>query len=903
MLNASFFASWTDRIPQSLSAPDFRQMCAVLGITQHVTTARQKTSTPAFSPCRYTPHAPRGRSGVIEMTMFVADYDAISAADAEAVLSWASAAKVEHCVYSTYSHGAQPAAYSFRLVIPLAAPVPAQQWAYVWPALATRLPVMPDTSCRDTSRLYGLAHTPYPEHAFAEYVPGAPWDIPAGDALTSAATLRTAAAHSSFPLLQSGVWPAQDELREWIKTLATYKTQAPQKQWLYDVARAIRDGRPFANLAQGRHETLLPLTAAMERKWPHVETSAIAELFLPSLQYMASDPGQHATQGQVDVQQRLEEIQRLLDGARDKRLAQQPTTTTAATQQSTTTTTATATRPKRAGKDDDTPYSLEELRLIAEQQGIVTPAPTLEQLSAALRRRWILHMGKSFYVLALDKGYIGPSQESDFASTPKRLLQRASSAGVLLTSTTATGTPRPRRLAELYEEYGSELEEITMSYTATHATAQLADRNVLTKQAAPIRAELRATAKEFPEVAAWLAALCGGANTALHNRVLDWLACAPKLDEPLAALYICGPSGVGKNLLALSLSRMFHTGGPVGLGTVLDGKWNSALLNCPIVVADEAMPSNATFENVCEFIGTTSRDLLRKYAANATLQGATRLLLTANKDNLMAFEHMGRKSYTKEQFAAVARRVLFVPADAAASTYLSSGAGAGLAQRWVKSVQEDPEQGEAVSRHILHLAATRQVTRQPGARFLVEGNFDVMLDKFVDTNPLISKIIEWCARTLRNPHPLLNMLKRPDLGQGSTMPELLRDAQNDEWYLALSPGTLHLGWAAVLGESRKDAPDAARLRPALEALQPHTPPSTQPGTYAIPVRHILRQNAQNGFDTQQAAQQLLQRAAAHTAPGAVPLDAVAPPQQSRIAAVAPLQQQQQQKVAAPPKMK
>ena len=140
----------------------------------------------------------------------------------------------------------------------------------------------------------------------------------------------------------------------------------------------------------------------------------------------------------------------------------------------------------------------------------------------------------------------------------------------------------------------------------------------------------------------------------------------------------------------------------------------------------------------------------------------------------------------------------------------------------MKSVQEDPEQGEAVSRHILHLAATRQVTRQPGARFLVEGNFDVMLDKFVDTNPLISKIIEWCARTLRNPHPLLNMLKRPDLGQGSTMPELLRDAQNDEWYLALSPGTLHLGWAAVLGESRKDAPDAARLRPALEALQPHT---------------------------------------------------------------------------------
>lgn len=909
LLTASRFAHWLDNVPVPTAANNFHTLCRDLGILQHTLTSAVKTATPAFSPCTYRAGAPRGKAGVEQMTLFVADYDKIPEADFASLLDYLTAAGLEYAIYSTYSHGAPAATltltYSFRLLIPLSAPVPAQQWAYVWPALAGRLPCAPDSACRDTSRIYGLAYTPYPASAFTEYSPGKPWDVPTlPDTGNSKGVfaLRAAAATGNLPLLQKGVWPAQDELRDWIKTLATYRNQSGmvKKAWLYDVARALRDGKPFANLAQGRHETLLHLTYEMERKWPHVETSAIAELFVPSLETMASVAHQ-ADQGPLDVDQRLQEIQRLLDGAREKRLA--ALDTTAAPVDAPLALPAPDGRIQRLRKDDATPYTQQELRLICEQQGVpLPPDATDDQVADALRGRWLLHRGKSFYVLTLDAGYVGPSFESDFPSTPRRLLSRAVSAGVQL----LTQAGKNKKPADLFNQYGAELEEVNLAYTAKRATASLTSRNVLTEQAAPIRADLRTKAAHFPEVAKWLELLAGNPDT--HRRLLDWLACVPLLDEPVAALYLDAPSGAGKNLLVLSLARLFHRGGPVGLGTVLDGKWNGALVNCPIVVADEAMPSSATFENVCEFIGTTTRDMLRKYAPNATLQGATRLLLTANKDTMMSFEHQGRKTYTKEQFEAVAKRVLYVRANTAPAEYLSRTLPPGLTNRWVKSIADDPEQGEAISRHILHLAATRTVQRQPGARFLVEGNFELMLDKFVDTNPLIAKIIEWCARLLRNPHPLLNAIKRPD-SQGATTPSLLRGPADFAgtappgacWYLLLSPGLLHAAWSTLLGESRRDAPDAAKLRPALEALQPPALAATgqvPAGQYAIPVRHILRQNAANGFDTQGAAQELLVKAGAMLAQpiGAIPLDAVAPPS-ARLAAVSVATPHTQNKVA------
>lgn len=324
-----------------------------------------------------------------------------------------------------------------------------------------------------------------------------------------------------------------------------------------------------------------------------------------------------------------------------------------------------------------------------------------------------------------------------------------------------------------------------------------------------------------PDVARWLERLAGPH----HDAVLDWLACVPRLSEPLAALYISGPSGIGKNLLSLSLAKLFHDGGPVDLGTVLGaGRFNDALIRCPIALADEAMPSEATFENVCEFIGTTSRAMKEKYVAQATLLGAARLVLTANTPGMMSFAQHSRRAYTREQFAAVAKRILHVdanPREQALLTYLRETPAH---YTWL--------QDDAVTQHILHLAATRTVERQPGARFLVEGNFSQMLDTFVATNPLLSRVVEWLARYLYNPLPLER--SGPLRGKVQCLAAGV---------IQIPPAVLHAAWKLYAdAESRAERPSPEQLALALDTLA-----DPEPAPRGVPLRHVLRWAARTEF--------------------------------------------------------
>jgi predicted RNA-binding Zn-ribbon protein involved in translation (DUF1610 family) len=119
-----------------------------------VTRAPRKTALPAWAPARFVPGETRRSESVIEVSCLVLDYD--SGDPIDALTHWRGVFAVVH---STWSNTL--AAPHFRLVIPLAAPVPVASWRWVWTWATSRAPGA-DRRCCDPGRMYFLPARPTP---------------------------------------------------------------------------------------------------------------------------------------------------------------------------------------------------------------------------------------------------------------------------------------------------------------------------------------------------------------------------------------------------------------------------------------------------------------------------------------------------------------------------------------------------------------------------------------------------------------------------------------------------------------------------------------------------------------------------------------------------------------------
>ncbi len=125
--------------------------CSVGGLVRALTTfpvraVTDKRALPAWSPAIYAPGAPRRADTVRAVSCLVLDVDD---GDPDAAFApWPGALAVMH---TTWSH--RPEAPRFRLVLPLARPVPADRWGLAWAWAAARAPGA-DPACKDPSRLY-----------------------------------------------------------------------------------------------------------------------------------------------------------------------------------------------------------------------------------------------------------------------------------------------------------------------------------------------------------------------------------------------------------------------------------------------------------------------------------------------------------------------------------------------------------------------------------------------------------------------------------------------------------------------------------------------------------------------------------------------------------------------------
>ncbi len=129
-----------------------------------------------WSPTLYTPGAPRGSEGVVAVGCLVLDYDAGTLDDA--AYTWES---WFHLVHSTWSHRAERP--RFRVILPLARPVAAADWAAVWDWAAQLTGNVVDPALKGLGSMYALPAVPRPDAArVCEVFPG-PFLDPAAEGL------------------------------------------------------------------------------------------------------------------------------------------------------------------------------------------------------------------------------------------------------------------------------------------------------------------------------------------------------------------------------------------------------------------------------------------------------------------------------------------------------------------------------------------------------------------------------------------------------------------------------------------------------------------------------------------------------------------------------------------------
>jgi hypothetical protein len=221
--------------------------------------------------------------------------------------------------------------------------------------------------------------------------------------------------------------------------------------------------------------------------------------------------------------------------------------------------------------------------------------------------------------------------------------------------------------------------------------------------------------QEDPEIAHWLAMLGGN----LTEYLLDWLACLTKLSEPVQALYIEGDAGIGKNLLASGLARLWTDQGPTTLDTAL-GPYNEKISRCPLIHGDERIPTDnkgkPLLDELKRLISDYQHDTREIYQPGGQTIGAVRVLITANNRRMLG----AAAELTSADVQALVDRLIHIRVHGSdAPAYLRS-LGQEKLKAWV--------QGDKIAAHALYLRETRTVER---GRFLIKPAPNTMIRALV----------------------------------------------------------------------------------------------------------------------------------------------------------------------------
>jgi hypothetical protein len=300
---------------------------------------------------------------------------------------------------------------------------------------------------------------------------------------------------------------------------------------------------------------------------------------------------------------------------------------------------------------------------------------------------------------------------------------------VAMVKVNSKGNTVQKTTKEIVDEYGttaySVISDLSIKESYYDAKSQIYYEAVC-----PIVEIKPAYHKEIDE---WLQ-LLGGTNA---SKLLDWIACVTRLDYQCCALYLSDEPGSGKSLLAHGLARLWGDKTPTPISTML-GDFNEAIITCPLLFADEHLEPKFRGQSVTSYlrslIGTTSRNLTRKYVTPTTLKGAVRVIIAANNQTVL---HLGDEDLTRDDLSAISQRFLHIACSQAPRDYLESIGGRSVTNKWIVEGK--------IAAHALWLKDNRQIVE--GKRFLVEGSISEM-HRTLATQGKAGMACEWIVRHL-----------------------------------------------------------------------------------------------------------------------------------------------------------
>lgn len=666
-----------------------------------------------FSPVEWLPgHGPKKEDGnkfVVGVHFAVFDFDDLHESLLPKVFAGVEGARIAHVVLSSWSHTGRrkkppekykhadgsliPALsgtyYQLRALLPLSRMALVSEWPRIWDAVNTQLFAgLADSACKDVARRYFVPS--YQEGAGVRplYVsrPGEAIDVDGllaslGPPLPEAAPSVVAASTHAFTRF--------DVLR-----IARQLKDFPKKRDLGEALTRIAQGEPYAPSGT-RHNLTVKLVREILDRHPTADHEAVAEVFAPSLRQMQPT---HINREEIlkmcvwkePNAQKVDHTSRIAEAFGGARASA---------------------------------YVPEDILEMAENLSIRPDEIT---------RRWIIQKGTAYYVLC--DGKYRCYSESDVGNAVLRDLAPAATVGIDLYQLMERGGARRKKISELMEQYGSVATEVIVDMSA-----QRARYDSVTQQFIEAPCPIRVTAKYDPDVEQWLKLLAGPAKTSV---LFDWIASITDLDVPCAALYLEGMGGTGKSFLAHALARIFTAdGAPTPLREAM-ADFNELMTACPIVLADETVPTDSRGRlltgEIREFVQARMRPLRRKYKPAATLKGALRLILAANNRGLLSTT----EAMSEYDISALSERFLHIVVQPAARDFI----GAQDTQQWMAE--------DRVARHAMWLVENWEVNRK--GRFIVTGESQELVASLTTQTGLRASVCQWVCNFLLKPAMFIN---------------------------------------------------------------------------------------------------------------------------------------------------
>ena len=720
---ATLFQHARDNRPETVECASWEELVRLVGRHR---ASPSKLETPAISPAEYPPGIPRSKDNVRRVHFAMLDFDGrhkkgLTRAELQRVLEITEGTRA--MLYTSWSHAevAEYGRWKFRLILALSRPVEGDEWSKFWLRLHDRYGNASDSKCKDSSRIYFLPAAPDPSQGIVEVQEGEPIDVDAMLALPDPPPL---------PIHEDQIVGIPD-VAELAARLTRSKSPVAKA-----AGKAVQDclgGVPPA-VAGDRDNTLFMIAGHLAQEWPYADPEALAATLRSGLSAMQTLDITGDCPGEAEFAEKIGRLQdKVKQELRDADNAR---------------------REHRAGLildafdgDRAEPYTEDELDGFAAEAGVDR---------GAFARRWVVQAGRSYY-LYLGGSYSGPFASEEIVVAADRILAAAHTARVDVWRVSSTGSLAPKTPQQLMLDYGSVASQVVVELGARKSYF---DGHTIVEVPCPLTS---LHAKYDGRIQDWLMAL-GGEQA---ETLLDWLAAAPQLDKPCAALYLDGPAGIGKTLFAVSLAKLWGDTPPTPLKEIVRD-FNETIVRNPLIFADEVIPERLKKGEGTGFlrqlIQARTHYINRKFKSAAVVKGAVRLVMAANNKYLLDDSEV----LSPDDIAAVIERFVYIHANDRARQVLES-----YGPDFTYEIAEG-----GLAQHSLHLRDTR--ARASGARFLVAGSTSELHRALTTGRGMSSAICHWCIGYLMQPSKLdtqRNLLVR--IHEGSLL--LNFRALSDHW--------------------------------------------------------------------------------------------------------------------------